>query len=95
MNRNAMKTLTILTLFCLALAAGMPGAVQAGWLENYYKTHPVSTDQLKAKWGEPANVIQMKAGVEKMIFGPKDVVIGYTYFLVRDGQVVGRGIPCS
>jgi hypothetical protein len=92
MNKKITKTSLLISVFVFSLLISIPGQALAGWLASYYKTHPMSTEQLKASWGEPVNVIEMSNGVEKMIFGPKDVEIGYTYFLTRNGQVIDKGV---
>lgn len=92
MNKEIAKTSLMIAVFCLAISISIPGQALASWMASYYKTHPMSTDQLRDSWGKPVNVIKIENGVEKMIFGPKDVVIGYTYFLTRNGQVIDRGV---
>ena len=37
----------------------------------------------------------LKNGVEKRVYGEKDVEVGYFYFLVKDGQVIDRGFTNS
>jgi hypothetical protein len=91
MKKSIVKTNLLIAVFCFSMSMGLPGQAMATWLESYYKTHPMSADQLKASWGEPVNVIKMAGGVEKLIFGPKDVEVGYTYFLTRAGRVIDRG----
>ncbi|MCD4721388.1 MAG: hypothetical protein K8S13_16235 [Desulfobacula sp.] len=92
MNKKIAKTSLMIAVFCLTISISIPGQALASWMASYYKTHPMSTDQLRDSWGKPVNVIQMDNGVEKMIFGPKDVVIGYTYFLIKDGIVVDKNV---
>lgn len=91
MKKSIAKTNLIIAIFCFSMSMGLPGQAMAGWLETYYKTHPMTVDQLKASWGEPVNIVKMDGGVEKMIFGPKYPEIGYTYFLTKAGQVIDRG----
>ncbi|MCP4672100.1 MAG: hypothetical protein GY857_12420, partial [Desulfobacula sp.] len=62
------------------------------WMARYYEKNPMGLDQLTTDYGSPLNTIEMEDGVKKMIFGPKDVMIGYTYFLVKDGMVLDRNI---
>lgn len=53
----------------------------------------MSIDEIKARWGEPASVVKMDDGVEKMIFGPKiPAAGGYAFYKVKDGQVIESGI---
>ncbi|NOX33600.1 MAG: hypothetical protein GXP56_07660 [Deltaproteobacteria bacterium] len=91
MKKNMVKTSLMIAVFCFSMAISIPGQANAGWLASYYKTNPMTADQLKASYGEPVNVIKMDDGAEKMIFGPKDPEIGYTYFLTRNGRVIDRG----
>lgn len=91
MKKNIVKTNLMIAVFCFSMTLGLSGQAMAGWLESYYQTHPMSADQLKASWGEPVNVVKMDSGVEKLIFGPKDIEVGYTYFLTKAGQVIDRG----
>lgn len=65
------------------------------WMARYYEKHPMSLDQLTAGYGTPLNIVEMEDGVKKMVFGPKDVMIGYTYFLVKDGMVIDRNCTNS
>ncbi len=65
------------------------------WMARYYEKNPMSLDQLTADYGTPLNTIEMEDGVKKMVFGPKDVMIGYTYFLVKDGMVVDKNCTGS
>ncbi|MCP3923864.1 MAG: hypothetical protein GY714_14900 [Desulfobacterales bacterium] len=50
-----------------------------------------SLKELEAKWGTPHSVKVMADGVERRIYGEKDVEIGYFYFMVKNGQVVDSG----
>ncbi|MCP3926553.1 MAG: hypothetical protein GY714_28670 [Desulfobacterales bacterium] len=50
-----------------------------------------SLKTLEAKWGTPKSVKELANGVERRIYGEKDVVVGYFYFLIKDGEVVDRG----
>jgi len=59
---------------------------------NYYKTHPMTVDELTRKWGTPVSSYDYSNGIKKLVFGPKDVEIGYTYFLIKDGMVVDYNI---
>jgi hypothetical protein len=65
------------------------------WMAKYYEKNPMSLDQLTVDYGSPLNTIEMEDGVKKMIFGPKDCMIGYTYFLIKDGMVVDKNITDS
>jgi hypothetical protein len=51
-----------------------------------------SLSSLESKWGAPKSVKALKNGVEKRVYGEKDVEVGYFYFLVKDGEVVGDGV---
>ncbi len=86
------------TLYIATLATGlmliMGTTAQAqSWLARYYEKNPTSLASIKAAYGEPLNVIALEDGVQKMIFGPKDVEMGYTYFLIKDNQrVIDKGM---
>jgi hypothetical protein len=92
MKKNIVKTNLMIAVFCFSMSMGLPGQAMATWLETYYKTHPMTTEQLRASWGEPVNVVKMDNGIEKLIFGPNDKLVGYTYFLTKAGQVIDRGL---
>lgn len=66
------------------------GPVAKGHMAEFYASHPVSVNELKDGWGAPAAVCDYKNGVTKMTYGPKDIVVGYTYFLVKDGKVIDK-----
>ncbi|MCP4163176.1 MAG: hypothetical protein GY760_24200 [Deltaproteobacteria bacterium] len=50
-----------------------------------------SLKTLETKWGAPKSVKELASGVERRIYGEKDVEVGYFYFLIKDGEVVDRG----
>ncbi len=60
------------------------------WMAKYYEKKPMSLDQLTADYGTPLNTVEMEDGVKKMVFGPKDAMIGYTYFMVKDKMVIDK-----
>jgi hypothetical protein len=61
-------------------------------MANYYKSNPMSVDELTAKWGNPVSNHEYDNGIKKLTFGPKDVMVGYTYFLTKDGMVVDKNV---
>ena len=95
MKKKLTKASLMVAICCFSISMTLPGQAKAGWLQKQYKAHPVSVDQLDASWGTPVNVITIAKGVEKRIYGPKDVVIGYTYFITDNGQVIDRGVTGS
>ena len=91
-----MKITLGVTAFIFVLTVSLLSfQAHAGWMVSYYKNNPMTVEELKSNWGEPANIVSMENGVEKMVFGPKDVMIGYTYFLVKEGMVINRGTTDS
>jgi len=81
------STLVIGLLFFIGTAAQAQT-----WMAGYYEKNPMTLDQLTADYGSPLNTIEMTDGVTKMIFGPKDVMVGYTYFLIKDGMVIDKNV---
>lgn len=63
-----------------------------GLMASYYKTHPMTVDELTRKWGMPVSSYDYSNGIKKLVFGPKCPEIGYTYFLIKDGMVVDYNI---
>lgn len=63
----------------------------SSFMASWYKKHPKSVSELKAEFGEPTSVKVYKNGMKRVVFGPKDVVIGSNYFIVKDGQVIDSG----
>ncbi len=78
MKKTAKKI--IMTLTCASFFMAGSAMAQDNAKEN-----------LINKWGTPVNAIQMEDGSEKLVFGPKDSVIGYMYFVVNNGSVVSKG----
>jgi hypothetical protein len=95
MKKKLAKASLMIAVCCFSLSMALPEQAKAGWLQDRYKANPVSVDQLDASYGTPVNVITIAKGVEKRIYGPKDVVIGYTYFITDNGQVIDRGVTDS
>ena len=96
MYKKIIRTNLIFTTLFVCLSIGLIAVqVDASWLTSYFESNPTSIEDLKSKWGEPANVVKMENGVEKLIFGPKDAEIGYTCFFVKDNRVIDRGITDS
>jgi hypothetical protein len=95
MKKNITKTSLIIAVVCFSISMGFTGQAKAGWIESYYQNHPMTIDQLNAAYGEPVNVIAIANNAEKRVYGPKDAVIGYTYFIVADNKVVTRGVMDS
>lgn len=97
MNTKTIKITLIFTAFCIALSVSLLSfdSNAETWMAKHYKKNPMSLEELKSNWGEPANTVTLANGVQKMIFGPKDKETGYTYFLVKDSQVIDRGITSS
>jgi hypothetical protein len=51
----------------------------------------VSANSLDKSWGKPVSVIMLAGGVEKRVYGPIDVVVGYSYFHIKNGRVIEKG----
>lgn len=97
MTKKTCKTTLFFTAFIFTLSVSLLSfnANAETWMARYYKKNPMSVQDLKSDWGEPENIVTKENGVQKMIFGPKDVEIGYTYFLVQNGQIIDRGTTNS
>jgi hypothetical protein len=65
------------------------------FMTKWYKKHPKSVVYITKKWGQPISVKEYKNGMKKMVFGPKDAVMGYNFFITKDGKVIDRGITDS
>lgn len=50
-----------------------------------------SVKSLDMGWGKPVSVIMLAGGVEKRVYGPVDVEVGYSYFLIKNGRVIEKG----
>jgi hypothetical protein len=62
-----------------------------GGFTNYYKTHPVTVDQMLKKWGKPLRVIKTDQGIEKYVFAIQAIGPDEISFIVYDGKIVGCG----
>lgn len=51
----------------------------------------ISANSLDMSWGKPISVTMLAGGVEKRVYGPIDVVVGYSYFLIKNGRVIEKG----
>ena len=51
----------------------------------------ISANSLDMSWGKPVSVTMLAGGVEKRVYGPVDVVVGYSYFLIKNGRVIEKG----
>lgn len=65
------------------------------FMVKWYEKHPKSVAYITKKWGKPLSVKEYKNGMKKMVFGPKDAIMGYNFFITKDGQVIDRGITDS
>ncbi|MCP4672740.1 MAG: hypothetical protein GY857_15705, partial [Desulfobacula sp.] len=83
------------TLGKSSMAKKSTGPVAEGLMANYYKSHPMTVDELKAKWGKHVSNHDYDNGIKKLTFGPEDPEIGYTYFLIKDGMVVDKNCTGS
>ncbi len=62
---------------------------------KYYASKSVTVKDIESNWGAPQKIEKLENGVEKRVYGPKDSMIGYQYFLSLDGKVVDRGVTDS
>ena len=60
--------------------------------EAYYADHPMTTDELVAKWGQPSTVVKMEDGSEKWTIDGHCNGASNLYYLIRDGKVVKSGV---
>jgi len=96
MYKKIIRTNLIFTAMFVSLFINLiPFDANASWMSSYYKDNPTSIEDLKSEWGEPANVVQKKDGVIKMIYGPKITDIGYTCFFIKDNMVIDKGVTDS
>ncbi len=92
MNKKTVKTSLMITACCFFLTISLAGQATASWLTSYYQNHPTTSEQLEASYGQPVSIIQNTDDTEKRIYGPKDVMVGYTFFILKDNLVIDKGV---
>ncbi|MCP4747445.1 MAG: hypothetical protein GY874_15080 [Desulfobacteraceae bacterium] len=62
--------------------------------KQYYKRHPMSSDDVAKIWGNPVYTENLEDGIERKIYTIQNAVtdLKYRYFLVKDGKVIASGI---
>lgn len=60
--------------------------------EAYYADNPMTTDELVARWGQPAKVVKMEDGSEKWTVGTNCNGASDLHYVIKDGKVVKSGV---
>ena len=80
-------------LVLVSLCAALLMLSACSWSnESYYADHPMTADELVAKWGQPSKVVKMEDGSEKWVIDAHCNGISNMYYIVKDGKVVKSGV---
>jgi hypothetical protein len=76
-------------------AIEVDGPKVSPFMNNWFTKHPKSVAQLNKKYGKAVKVIEYKNGMKKMVFGSKDAVTGYKFYITKDGKAIDSGYTNS
>ncbi|MCP3922601.1 MAG: hypothetical protein GY714_08460 [Desulfobacterales bacterium] len=62
------------------------------FMKKWFKKHPMSLKAITKKYGQPISTKVLKNGMTKMVFGPRDAVAGYKFFILQNGMAVDSGL---